>query len=466
MPITATVNAQYDPTGPVSQKYTPLDGRQNIPNTLTVGNNDNIVTQLIGFRQQMFRNLTRATAPPNAAPYNVSIKYWGQNITNVLTEEKNKANAAQTSVPPIAVISSNRSGWIRDRCIAGSTWRMQNPQVALTGISDGIILNVPPGGAGSVPIYAPYRIGTINNQERGVYIFVHRSEYQTYRNNLNNIAGIKVIGWDFPALANGEAVGSTDMFGFGISRYAAMEFFKHLHIDSDAANVCNKIWMIDDNVVYLTGRQNLGYFEQQMPDANPPYGISFMGDNAPAQAYANPYPNPNNPLPFNWNPNNNPVLLQQMMLWNVAYLVNNSYDFSPYFITAGEDISFTRYNLRHTPASCCIDNQFRIKKISLLPQDHDNTQERAAIEFGRDIQLRHLSYRARNVPINPQAVPLSTFLGGLPQVAQNEPLHKTSSKAVEQILRTGIAQGVLANNVLLPYDSMFNIRVTAQFQNT
>jgi len=248
--------------------------------------------------------------------------------------------------PPLIVISSNRSTWIRDGVnAADNQLAVMNGQPAtFTNPSDLRALSAQAGQGISPPIYCPTRLGA--NPNRNVYVVVHMAEYQTYRNNLAN-TGITVVGWVFRPV-NGLNVQVT---GFGASRFAAIEFCKELRTAAAAAAGGNApwnfAWLFDDNVVALTNFPGFATVEGAMTPAHVCAG--FRGGTR-AMAFTENRDWARNELTAgrgvqaaNLPASIPPGILQQAALWNIDYLTANHLNFGPVYITSGEDLSFGYY---------------------------------------------------------------------------------------------------------------------------
>ena len=319
MPITTDKNTQYGPPL-VNQKYAPLLNPQ------FNAADQAVYTSLITNRAANLRAANRFARPLTLATPN-----WN----NVVAAEAGH-------LPPLVVISSNRSNWIAAGLAAAQAQLTYLGIGAFPNASDLRALEANAGQTQSPPIYTPTRVGG----NRNVYIVVQMMEYKTYKRALAG-SGITPVGYEFDRSGGGP--GGLSLVGFGASRFAAMEFCKVLRqlAAGGGAAPWNYAWLVDDNVVALTNFAGFAAAEAALQATDVCAGIhgrtsavSFLTNSGWArtevaagrggQAAA---------LPANAPPG----IVQQMSLWNVQYLDANHLNFGPIYITSAEDLSITNY---------------------------------------------------------------------------------------------------------------------------
>jgi hypothetical protein len=328
MPITTDKNTQYGPPL-VSQKYAPLLDPQ-----FAVGDRA-VYTALITNRAANLRAANRL----------------GRDLTLATPNWTNVVAAEAAHLPPLVVISSNRSGWIAAGIAAAQTQLDYLRIAAFPNASDLRALGANDQQAQSPPIYIPTRIGA----NRNVYIVVNMLEYTTYKTALFAL-GITPVGYEFDSSGGGPR--GVSLVGFGASRFAAMEFCKLLRQLAAAAAggnaPWNYAWLVDDNVVALTNFAGFAAAEAALQGTEVCAGVhggtkaeSFLTNRDWArrevtagrggQAAALPASNP-------------PGIVQQIALWNVQYLDTNHLNFGPIYVTSAEDLSITNYfDIRRIP---------------------------------------------------------------------------------------------------------------------
>ena len=111
------------------------------------------------------------------------------------------------------------------------------------------------------------------------------------------------------------------------------------------------------------------------------------------------------------------------------------------------------------------DKQYKILKGLVGANDYDNTPETNAMNTQKTRYLKTLYRREKATSVNAPASH-ETLFTVLPSTS-SEGIEKTSAKAVEQILRTGVAK---AGNQGWPpagtYDPMFTIKTNVNLQDT
>jgi hypothetical protein len=154
------------------------------------------------------------------------------------------------------------------------------------------------------------------------------------------------VGWSFKAPANPHGL----LTGFGASRYAAIEFCKYLRAQM-AGPKWDYAWLLDDNVVGLTGFPGYKPVEDKIAEGTTArICAGFQGASGVESQYTikttwadvwatRPRPTLDPPTP----PALDPVIIQQVALWNIKYLTDNHLNFSPLFLLSGEDVSFGNY---------------------------------------------------------------------------------------------------------------------------
>lgn len=244
--------------------------------------------------------------------------------------------------PPLVVVSSSRSQWIKAAIESSQTRLTSIGAQHFDNVSDLRALAIAPPTM-SPPIYSPSRIGDAG--PRNVYVVVHQSEYSYYQ-SLSSL-GITVVGWAFrsPHRNNAEW-----LVGFGASRFACIEFCKALRKAATLASGSapwNYAWLIDDNVVALSSFPGYISVERAMtPEyvcaglrgSTKPETFSFNQDWASREIAAG-RGRQRDSLP----PADKIGLIQQMALWNIEYLTKNNLNFGPTYLESAEDLSLVFY---------------------------------------------------------------------------------------------------------------------------
>lgn len=320
MPITLSKNTSYGPPL-VTQKYAPLRDP-----VYVVGDRP-VYSWMLTNRAGALRSASRL----------------GRTLRLALPDWPTAIAAEAGHLPPLVVISSNRSKWIRSGLDAATAQLAALKIAAFTNASDLRALTAQRGQAVSPPIYAPSRVGA----NRNVYVVVNMTEYRAYQKALDG-TGVTPVGWEFDRSGGGPR--GLQLVGFGASRFAAMEFCKHLRravLAAGGAAPWNYAWLVDDNVVALTNFAGFAAVEAAMGPAVACAGLRGgtnvitktknmewatveinAGRGGQAGALAANVP---------------PGIVQQMSLWNVAYLDANFLNFGPIFVTSAEDLSITNY---------------------------------------------------------------------------------------------------------------------------
>jgi len=262
-----------------------------------------------------------------------------------------------TKLPPLLVISSNRAAWIRKGIDIGD---LQLETLSLTEFDNaadlralndsGHFLTSIPERYASPPLYAPKRVG----KNRNVYVVVRRAEYAFYRKMLMD-TGITVVGWDFPKAAGARR--DLSLFGFGASRFAALEFCKYLRRQATPPVTApavprppwNSAWLLDDNVVALGKFPGFAAVEATLDEnvacagfqgttkIDPPQTTKTWALKEFEEGRGKQEEDPPTESALN--------LIQQASVWNIDYLDKeaNRLNFGPLFVTSGEDLSISNY---------------------------------------------------------------------------------------------------------------------------
>jgi hypothetical protein len=320
MPIATDRNTVYG-SSEVTNKYSPL------ANIGLIAADQGLYTGILAFRDRIMR--ARNMLP---GALTLAVPNWAALVA-----------AEAGHAPPLVVVSTNRGQWIADGVNAAATQLAQLALPAFTNENDLRAMTALAGQQVSPPLYSPQRV---NGQNRNVYMVVHASEYNAYRQALAGL-GITVVGWCFP-LGHGPA--PLTMVGFGPSRFAAIEFCKQLRRLATVGGVApwDAAWLLDDNVVAITNFAGFAAVQGALGPAIVCAGFrggsaaqTFLTNRAWARLRVG-----NNPAgPLNSNP---PGILQQAVLWNIAYLDANFLNFGLPYITSAEDVSIGKYfDARH-----------------------------------------------------------------------------------------------------------------------
>jgi hypothetical protein len=355
--------------------------------------------------------------------------------------QQNESHAA--TLPPLVVISSNRSQWIRD------TWDTAD-QIQVANYAD--VNDIAALVAGSTPWYSPKRI---NDAHRHVYIMVHQLEYAKYQAALAD-TNMTVIGWEFDRNAyiapGGMLPQNRTYVGFGASRYAAIEFCKHVFnhrfnaLDPLTANIPlaaprQKAWLVDDNVCYVNAFPGLANAEAEL-GANV-WALGFTGatrnsSQAEVMALAN-----NAAAPLGAALTDNNYLIQQCSVWNIEQLNANFLNFSPYFITSAEDSSLSTYLINDGRSKARFALGATVRK-GMPYHDNDITATRLGRLRDTDVS-NYYDYEhstaidtviaGQNLAVGERTLInyINTYVLPLSQVPDQWSIY-TESKAVEQIL--------------------------------
>ena len=317
MATKVTPNTSYETGAKVSTKYNPFDAYK-----LRLASTDKA---LYG---KMLTNRTALLKKMNLMPRTLKLMCpkWA---------DLEKAETGRK--PPLVIISSNRSDWIKQGVAAADAELKKRNLTTFTGVSDFRALTATNNQTVSPPIYCPKRLGA--NPQRSVFILVHVSEYEKYAKALAG-SGMNIIGWDFERPKD-----EKPFVGFGASRFAAIEFCKSLRAKvAVLGKVWDYAWLIDDNVVSLENFAGLEKVEAALAADTTKVCAAFRGADAPytfaaMKAWAATAPGPPSNLPASLSRG----VLQQVGLWNIKLLADQFLNFPPIYLTSAEDISLNRY---------------------------------------------------------------------------------------------------------------------------
>lgn len=298
-----------------------------------------------------------------------------------------EANRTQ-NLPPLIVISSNRSNWIRAGLNAAQV------QANLRGVTnfrdpgdpDALRGTAPAKGpepTQSPPLYSPLRLGA--NPQRSVYIVINIAEYAGYRKALAG-TGVTPVGYWFTQLQQTANHLERQIAGFGASRYAAIEFCKELRRrvrrrqstlppppTPPTRSTWDWAWLMDDNAVGLKQFPGLAVVEAQA-EAQPTDVVIGFGGGAKAETMATIIDQARKagPMPTNLGPDTAPGLVQQVSVWNIDYLDRHNTNFPPIYATSGEDVSMVNlFNKAGTPYR--FYDTVKIMKEIVEEEAHDNS---------------------------------------------------------------------------------------------
>jgi len=305
MTVQASYRSSYDQSTLTTQKYQPLDN-------ITFPADIKLYNQLVANRSKVLTTM-------GLLPARLDLVTEKSRHAVVLDEQK--------KLPPLVVVSTNRSQWIKASLAAIKKTERYNSVGDMNAVAD-----VPDRSTCPV-IYSPRRIG----DNRNVYIVVHFDEYNEYRRALGG-SGITVVGWKF---GYSQAI-QYQLSGFGASRFAAIEFCKALWRQLDPRSRWSYAWLLDDNVIALSNCPGLESVEGTMKVDKVVAGFrgaSKLEDTPGITAWAKAERAKQVTLPKA----RNMGIVQQAALWNIKYLDENYLNFSPTFVTSAEDVSFMNY---------------------------------------------------------------------------------------------------------------------------
>ena len=354
--------------------------------------------------------------------------------------------------PPLVVISSNRSKWIKKGIEAGRAQLAKLKIAQFDTASDLRALTALSKQKVSPPMYCPSRIGEAG--PRNVYVVVHAAEYDIYQTNLAG-SEITVVGWQFqPPKRIGKRAG-IPLLGFGASRFAAIEFCKQLR--TAAGEPWDYAWLMDDNVVAFTSFVGYQRVEDAMDAARteekPCICAGFSGGTNTLAPKENKEwaerelkegdeeresgeESDRGRQYTDFPEDTGKGLIQQAALWNIAELTTRHLNFGPIFVTSGEDVS--------------IGNYFDLKKIRYLYYERtkvrkENTEDDGgpgaqAVQKGKE-DLTELIAESERIDARPYLrLPPPIMFKPLKQIKDKVP-----HELVEQTLGRFIVKTVVPN---------------------
>ncbi|QXH58924.1 hypothetical protein [Pseudomonas maumuensis] len=449
MAITLRVKNNYG-GNLVSQKYQPVETP-----ALASGDKDDCQA-LVNGRIDVLRDTGKV---PRALDFSTG-GGWGA----ICAAENNAA-----SLPPLLVISSNRSAWIASGFARGQALLEQLEIGHFSNISDPQAFARPnvESKDNERPVPAWYFPPRVNDVNRRVYVIVHELEYGKYRDALNSVTNLHVIGWSFRNDAGWQDGGDYPYVGFGASRYAAIEFAKRLR--RDCANRWNRAWLVDDNVYHLNsfkglqaaeaasaalGLVGLGFGSETATDTSDGIAAKFKGKKLLGQQ----------PGTYAAAAFRKDRVLQQAVLWDIDWLDRNNLNFSPYFIASAEDTSITNYLLANKFAFG-IATETTILKQTTTGYDNDEGAEllgRIRYNYERWYAITEGLQQVvdQNGAATPQA--LKTFIVDkvfpasvmAAQVGNAEVRNRAICQAVESIMAVGVKlAGATPSRLFKPNDN-------------
>ncbi|KIE04413.1 hypothetical protein NF27_HT00030 [Candidatus Jidaibacter acanthamoeba] len=420
----------------VTSKYSPLEN-----NSITIDGGYEIYEGIINKRKQSLL-------------LNEKIEF----VTKLSDDERNNFVNQQVDVnvlPPVVIISSNRSGFIQKMLDQFRYWvtEIDDP----VSPSPNLLIDSKPF-RDKYPglFYDPLRCG------RNLIIVVHACEYKDYNNKLkefliqggdqNNQQRIMLVGWMWQSYTK-----DILMAGFGASRVAAIKFLK--------GSNCPRAWLMDDNILHINQfPESLAIVEAQMDNNTSAIGFagctsvvpSAPGTIAAAGALDNPATT---------------GILQQAVLWNISYMneANQStgINFSPYFIASNEDISFGEY-LRMKGFAYKIYTNLTVIKLE-APLNQETLKNKGTIKLISNIKeiLYELekNYEITNLGMStPKPLPIGSIIDNQSkQFTDNK--NTVSCQIIEQILVAWIKSASGGNKGVQPaIDALFADSYKAGFK--
>lgn len=408
-PIPVSNNPSYGEPTLVTSKYSPL-------NINATGIDKSIAADY----KRLFSNRISILRENGLFP--ARLRFFSKNWDTIRDQEN-----GQHALPPIVVVSSNRAEWIR-KCYDHGTSALGSSQ-HFQNVSDKNAFGLQGREAYSI-WYDPRRV---NDTNRHVYILVHASEYAYYQQQLKGCP-FTVVGWAFGSgkLAENKADG---YLGFGATRFAAIELGKYLFnkLPKSALDPARqKMWLVDDNVVFLNLFPGFSAVEAGM--TNGVWGLGFGGasSNSPIREVIQ-KTKTTSPALANLKDKG---LLQQCVLWNIGQLQAQALNFSPYFATSNEDSSLSNY--LQNEGKLKLTETVRIYKAQ--PENDQNNKGGRSLGDQRNKILNILAATEKDYLVQPTSggtVSLTDYINKtvLPQaINKSEDARITQSKAVEQIL--------------------------------
>ena len=381
---------------------------------------------------------------------------------NLITNWDDAIGNEVETKPPLVVISTNRSLWIKNGI--GAFAAQPADQRGIISSSDLRALTARNRQTTSPPMYIPDRIGEAAS-DRNVYIVVHASEYTTYKRNLAG-TNITVVGWEFNLPKANRAPRGVWLCGFGASRYAAIEFCKTLRTQAtpeDEGAPWDYAWLFDDNVVAFTGFDGYGVVEDRMDADHVCTGFSggsVAKEFSENRTWANSEVEAGRHVPRKKMAD--PIttgLIQQAALWNIDYLTREHLNFSPVFLTSAEDVSLSTYfDIMEIPYHY-YDGVTVVKETPFA----DGSQGAEKVSQARQRLTEWFTYMEGNDP--PVAPTPPPPIKVKPQDTYDTP-EEAAVKNVEQTLAHYVVHGVLpraATEIRLAKSSV-NVQNTAKSQ--
>ncbi|KIE05733.1 hypothetical protein NF27_DC00120 [Candidatus Jidaibacter acanthamoeba] len=428
--VSANFNTNYGMTT-VTSKYSPLEG-----NSIKIDGGSGVYENIYTKRMDSFQ-------------LNKKIEF----ITRLSNEGRINFVNQQVNgnvLPPVVIISSNRSGFIKKMLAQFQYWvtYFDNPDSP----SQNLLIDPKPFKDNYPGLfYDPLRSG------RNLIIVVSGVEFNKYKNALNdflisegnqaNPGRIMLVGWRWKSNING--VGS--MAGFGASRVAAIKFLK--------ASNCPRAWLMDDNVLHINQfPESLAIVEAQMDDITSAIGFAGCTSVAPCA--------PKDIVPGALGTPYTTGILQQAVLWNINYIKdanqNRNINFNPYFVASNEDISFGEYLGKKGFAYKIYSNLKVIKLTALLdpppvkknkPGTSENIDVAELILKIKEIlYAREKNYEISNSGMSsPKPFPIESIIASQPkQFTDNK--NTVSCQIIEQILVAWIKSASGVNKAI---DALF-----------
>lgn len=337
MPISIKYFGNYNPYGPVTLKYNPLeDLKEKTYNDLNTQDIQDIV-DLIKSRYDTVRH------------FSFLENGWGFNFYLPTSLNNVRSNENVCNEFPIAVLSSGRSAGIKEALDNTST---------ITNIKD---VDDPAAYQNGVSVfYDPARVNAPATNQRYVYILVNIIEYATYAENLkdyilskkNPQSRLILVGWGLGArtAVTGLLIKPTIAqnfplpLGFGVTRMTVIFFFKELFKSSGAipAKANQRVFLCDDDVTFINGFPGFTELEGELikqQKTTKMWSIGLKGDTKrepldEIKKIANGHSKITNIELIHG-------FLQQAVLWDLGQMAQ--FNFSPTFVSGKEDSSLDSF---------------------------------------------------------------------------------------------------------------------------
>lgn len=393
----------YDPVGGlVSQKYDPIEfvGKSSMDGNDSTSINDNLVKKRLSLLQNLGSGLNKI------------MFYCRKSISDI-------AKSEASLEPPIAVLSSGRSAFIKKYLSVSFS---KTP----TGVNDVVALQSGKNSQGSL-WYDPRRVkGSNAALDRNIYLFVHKTEYQDYRTALEGIENLTIVSWSAqsPGVPAEEGVSA---LGFGMSRYVVPKFFNYVFSNATHPKTNKKIWLVDDDVSYVT--RFPGFKDVEKLDKT---GTGFKGDTKKFSSddilkLANSsIAKGGDTITYKSG------LLQQVCLWDLKEV--DPYNFSPIFISGKEDSSFNSFLTKGLNKT--VEMTTGVGILKLLGEKADPTSGNVLLQDlkGRLFELSKICLQDFQFAVDGQgSINVLNWL--TPYAAEKgEKVDVTFSKAIEQMM--------------------------------